>query len=94
MKDLIKRHQAAQWERGTITPTTTIHDFMAKIEEEFYETQNEYADLYARGFVVPGEKLKQECVDLVMVTVNMLTFFGVDFLDELRKNTKYQEDRI
>ena len=88
MKNLIKRHHVATWERGLITPETIIPDFIDKIHEEFLEMTNEY-----QGEPIPNDEFIHEAVDLVATTLNMLKFYGIDFMEEFRKNVKYQESR-
>jgi phosphoribosyl-ATP pyrophosphohydrolase len=87
MKDLIKRHQAATWERGFITPVTNVNDFLDKLFEEHFELVNAYDGTMNAEFI-------HEAVDLVAVVVNMLTFYGVDFEKEFRKNVELQESLI
>ena len=93
MKTLIKRHQAATWERGQITPQTTTGDFIAKMDEEYTEVMNAYAD-DVKADTIPSSEFIHECIDLAAVITNMLTFYGVDFVKEFRKNVEYQESRI
>lgn len=86
--DLIKRHHVATWERGMIRPETSLHDFMDKIEEEFYEAKNAYKDFAL------SDELIHESVDLVATIINMLKFYNYDFIQEYRKNVEYQESRV
>jgi len=88
MKELIKRHHAATWERGMITPETCLFDFMQKITEEYHELNNAYQE-----FSLSSETI-HEAVDLCATIINMLKFYGYDFIQEYRKNVEHQENRI
>lgn len=96
MKKLIKRHQAATWERGHITPNTTIDDFIDKISEEFSEFRNAYRISLDddEDEQIMTEDMAHEAVDICAVVINMLTFYGIDFEKEFCKNVDYQESRI
>lgn len=96
MKNLIKRHQVACWERGVIRPETKVKDFIEKIEEELYELKAEHKTNEADpdSFLLLTPEMAHEAVDLCAVVINMLTFYGVDFIAEFRKNVEYQESRV
>ena len=87
-RNLADRHYHATGKRGMIRPQTSLHDFMDKIEEEFYETRNA-----CTNFGLSGEMI-QESVDLCATVINMLKFYNYDFIEEYRKNVEYQESRV
>ena len=93
MKDLIKRHHVATWERGMIRPETHLPDFMAKLEEEYHELLEEYS-LIDPEKLVPDGDFAQEAIDVVAVIFNMLIHYGYDIRDEFRYNVEHQESRI
>lgn len=93
MKALIKRHQAATWERGLIRPETGLNDFMDKLTEEYYELLSELNNLDEEKLIPDGD-FAQEAVDMCAVIINMLTFYGFDFIAEFKYNVEYQESRI
>ena len=90
MRKLVKRHQAATWERGLIRPETGLNDFMNKLTEEYYELCNELARLDGEKYIPDGD-FAQEAVDMCAVIINMLTFYGFDFVAEFRYNVEHQE---
>lgn len=89
MKNLIKRHHVATWERGRITPKTNIDDFIDKLNEEFYEFQHEY---FTETELT--KEMIHEAVDICAVIINMLKHYNIDFVEEYRKNVEYQESRV
>lgn len=95
MKELFKRHQVATWERGLIQPKTNILDFERKINDEYYELRNAIADHLAEAntFSIAPD-IVHEAVDLCAVCINMLTFYGIDFETEYKKNVELQESRV
>ena len=96
MKNLIRRHQVACWERGVIRPETTVTDFLEKIDEEMDELNAAYIlnKIDPDSVVIFSPEMAHEAVDLCAVVINMLTFYGVDFVDEFLKNVEYQESRV
>lgn len=79
--------------RGLISPDTPMTAFMDKLNEEYEELWNAYAD-DIRDNTCPSNAFIQEGVDLVMVVLNMFQHYGIDFEEELKKNIKTQESRI
>jgi len=70
-----------------------MDDFMIKLEEEFNEVNEAWiTDIWARS--EPSAEFFQECTDLVMVVMNMMQHYNVDFQEELSKNIKVQEGRV
>ncbi len=93
MKNLIHLHFLAIKNRGLISPETTLDQFLMKLEEEYTEVQNAYADDCVNQ-KLPSSDLIYEMTDLVMVVLNCFQHYGVDFEEQLRINIKRQEQRI
>lgn len=93
IKEKMKAHYAAIRERGLINPDTTIHDFMEKLEEEYIELRNEYAEMNWQNIDEPTKQFIQEATDLVMVILNMFEHYNIDFEKELVANLLIQESR-
>jgi len=93
MKNIYKEHYRVICERGMITPTTTSHEFMIKLEEEYEELLNEYADDLHMNKRFPSREFIQEGVDVMMVIANMLTHLGISVEGEIRKNIETQKQR-
>ena len=92
MKDLIKRHHVATWERGMIRPETNLNDFMQKLTEEYHELYNEFAFIDDERLIPDGD-FAQEAMDMVAVIFNMLIHYGFDIREEFRHNVEHQESR-
>jgi len=93
MKHLIKGHYKLIKARGLIVPETTLDQFMNKMEEEYYEVMNAYADdMVDRK--TPSPDLIYEMTDLVMVVMNCFQHYGVDFKEQLLKNVAVQKQRV
>lgn len=88
-----KDHYEAIRARGLISYDTNIHDFMDKLNEEYYEVRSEYAQMNLEENTIPTSEMIQESIDLVMVVVNMFQHYGIDFKKELNKNISIQENR-
>lgn len=93
MKDLLLRHYIAIKQRGLISSDTSLDQFMDKLEEEYIELRSEYANYFDEQRNPDGDFI-HEAIDVVMVILNMLQHYDVDFIDELKHNVKYQESRI
>jgi acyl carrier protein len=93
MKPLLTEHYEAIKARGLIHPGTSIHDFISKLEEEYYEFRSEYAQMNLEDITTPSKEMIQESVDLVMVIMDMFQHYGIDFKEELSENIKRQQSR-
>ena len=91
VKEKIAAHYRAIWERGLIHPGTTVHEFMEKLEEEYHELRNEYAEMNWQNVDEPTKQFIQEATDLVMVILNMFEHYNIDFEKELIENLLVQE---
>ena len=94
MNTLIERHYKAVKKRGFITESTTLEAFMSKIEEEYLELWNAYADAVQNDDKCPDNDMIHEAIDLMAVITNMLHFYGVNVSREFQKNINYQRSRI
>jgi len=92
VKEKIAAHYRAIWERGLIHPGTTVHEFMEKLEEEYHELRNEYAEMNWQNVDEPTKQFIQEATDLVMVILNMFEHYNIDFEKELIENLLVQEN--
>lgn len=93
MKTLLLNHYKLIKKRGLIHPGTNVDDFMDKIKEEYYELWNAYAE-DVDSVTIPSDDFMHEATDLVMVILNMMQHYNIDFQDQLKKNIKIQEGRI
>ena len=93
INEKIKAHYSAIWERGLIHPGTTVHEFMEKLEEEYHEVRNEYAEMNWQNVDRPTKQFIQEATDLVMVVLNMFEHYDIDFEKQLISNLLVQENR-
>lgn len=93
MKTLLLNHYKLIKRRGLITPETPLSAFMDKMDEEYGEFWNAYAD-DIKADQDPSSEFIQEGVDLVMVILNLFQHYGVDFEEELKKNIHVQEGRV
>ena len=93
MKILITEHYEAIKARGLIHTGTNIHDFISKLEEEYYEFRSEYAQMNLEEITTPSKEMIQESVDLVMVILDMFQHYDIDFKAELSENIKLQQGR-
>ena len=93
MKNIYKEHYRIICERGLITPTTTSHEFIIKLDEEYHECLNEYADDLHMNKRFPSREFIQESVDVMMVIANMLTHLGLNVEKEIRTNIETQKQR-
>jgi phosphoribosyl-ATP pyrophosphohydrolase len=89
MKRLFEQHYEAIVKRGLITDKTTAYDFLDKIHEEYTEFVIELEE----SINFKPNNYKQEAIDLICSTMNMLIHFGVDIEQELIKNIKKQKER-
>lgn len=93
MKDLLLRHYIAVKQRGLISYNTSLDQFMEKLDEEYTELLNEYADYFDEQRSPDGDFI-QESIDVVMVILNMLQHYDVDVAGEIRANVRHQESRV
>lgn len=93
MKTLLLQHYIAIKKRGLISVETTLDQFLMKLEEEYIEVGNAYADDCLER-KLPSSDLVYEMTDLVMVVLNCFQHYGIDIEEQLRINIKRQEQRV
>lgn len=85
MNQLILKHYQSICSRGLINDKTTMIDFINKQAEEDLE-----ANLAYQALGISPEWVQEE-IDAIMVRINKLTHYNVDFVEELKKNLIHQE---
>ena len=90
MKQLIKENYEVTVNRGLITPSTTVQDFLDKLYEEVDELQNEVDTGKTYNF----DKLKYELADVVLVCLNLSKHFNIDIERQMKANIKRNKFRI
>jgi NTP pyrophosphatase (non-canonical NTP hydrolase) len=84
MQELIGDNYQSIVDRGFITPTTTLFEFLDKLDEEVEELNKEA--------LIPKEwsNLPEE---VILVCLNMAKHFGIDIEQELKKKIKINQQR-
>lgn len=87
MQELIGDNYQSIVYRGFITPTTTLFEFLDKLDEEVEELNKEA--------LIPKEwsNLPEELADVILVCLNMAKHFGIDIEQELKKKIKINQQR-
>jgi NTP pyrophosphatase (non-canonical NTP hydrolase) len=87
MQELIGDNYQSIVDRGFITPTTTLFEFLDKLDEEVEELNKEA--------LIPKEwsNLPEELADVILVCFNMAKHFGIDIEQELKKKIRINEYR-
>ena len=93
MRQLIKNHYILTKKRGLITPSTSIHHFMDKMEDRYNEIINCYAD-DLKAEESPSGEFFHQCTDLLLTITDLLQHYSVDLTDEIRKANRIQEGRF
>ena len=93
MTNQLLNHYKLIQKRGLITPETTFSQFMDKLNEEWMEVCNAYADCIRDG-KCPSDDLIYEMTDLLLVITNCFQHYGIDLSEQIAKNCKVQEGRI
>jgi len=79
MKKLIESNYQSIVDRGLITPSTTLTDFIDKIYEEVAELEEVSESI--RDF----DKLKEELSDVILTCLNMAFHYQIDIETEMKK---------
>tara|TARA_Y100001937_G_scaffold37797_1_gene53935 strand:+ start:4796 stop:5074 length:279 start_codon:yes stop_codon:yes gene_type:complete len=87
MKKLINDNYQSIVDRGFITPTTTLFEFLDKLEEEVEELNKEA--LRPKQF----SNLPKELADVIMVCLNMAKHYDIDIEKEIKNKIKINEQR-
>ncbi len=87
MKDLIEANYKSIVDRGIITPTTTLFEFLDKIDEEVYELNDEA--------MKPKQysNLPEELADVIMVCLNMANHYNIDIEQEIKNKIEINKQR-
>tara|TARA_R100000084_G_C4653463_1_gene151350 strand:- start:964 stop:1251 length:288 start_codon:yes stop_codon:yes gene_type:complete len=87
MKELIEANYKSIVDRGFITPTTTLFEFLDKIDEEVYELNDEA--LKPRD----NSNLPEELADVIMVCLNMANHYNIDIEQEIKNKIEINKQR-
>jgi len=87
MKELIEENYKSIVDRGYITPTTTLFEFLDKIDEEVYELNDEA--------MKPKQysNLPEELADVIMVCLNMANHYNIDIEQEIKNKIEINKQR-
>jgi NTP pyrophosphatase (non-canonical NTP hydrolase) len=87
MKELIEANYKSIVDRGYITPTTTLFEFLDKIDEEVYELNDEA--------MKPKQysNLPEELADVIMVCLNMANHYNIDIEQEIKNKIEINKQR-
>jgi len=87
MKELISDNYQSIVDRGFITPTTTLFEFLDKLDEEVKELKKE--SLISKEW----NNLPEELADVIMVCLNMAKHYDIDIEKEIKNKIKINEQR-
>jgi|TARA_R110001583_G_scaffold170008_2_gene323239 NTP pyrophosphatase (non-canonical NTP hydrolase) len=87
MKELIEANYKSIVDRGFITPTTTLFEFLDKLDEEVRELNQEA--LISKEW----SNLPEELADVIMVCLNMANHFNIDIEQEIKNKIKINKQR-
>ena len=87
MKDLISDNYQSIVDRGLISPTTTLFEFLDKLEEEVEELEKEA--LRPKQY----SNLPEELADVIMVCLNMAKHYNIDIEQEIKTKIKINKYR-
>ena len=87
MQDIISTNYQSIVDRGFITPTTTLFQFLDKLDEEVEELNKEA--------LMPREwsNLPEELADVILVCLNMAKHFNIDIEQELKNKININQQR-
>ena len=87
MKDLISDNYQSIVDRGLISPTTTLFEFLDKPDEEVKELEKEA--LRPKQY----SNLNEELADVIMVCLNMAKHYNIDIEQEIKTKIKINKQR-
>ena len=87
MKELISDNYQSIVDRGLISPTTTLFEFLDKLEEEVKELEKEA--LRPKQY----SNLPEELADVIMVCLNMAKHYNIDIEQEIKNKIKINKYR-
>ena len=87
MQDIISTNYQSIVDRGFITSTTTLFQFLDKLDEEVEELNKEA--------LMPREwsNLPEELADVILVCLNMAKHFNIDIEQELKNKININQQR-
>jgi NTP pyrophosphatase (non-canonical NTP hydrolase) len=87
MQDIISANYQSIVDRGFITPTTTLFEFLDKLDEEVEELNKEA--LISKEW----SNLPEELADVILVCLNMAKHCDIDIEQELKNKIRINEYR-
>jgi NTP pyrophosphatase (non-canonical NTP hydrolase) len=87
MQDIISANYQSIVDRGFITPTTTLFEFLDKLDEEVEELNKEA--LISKEW----NNLPEELADVILVCLNLAKHFDIDIEQELKNKIRINEYR-
>jgi len=87
MQKLISDNYQSIVDRGLISPTTTLFEFLDKLEEEVEELEKEA--LRPKQY----SNLNEELADVIMVCLNLAKHFDIDIEQEIKNKIKINRYR-
>jgi len=87
VQDIISANYQSIVDRGFITPTTTLFEFLDKLDEEVEELKKE--SLISKEW----NNLPEELADVILVCLNMAKHFDIDIEQELKNKIRINEYR-
>ena len=87
MQELIGDNYQSIVDRGFITPTTTLFEFLDKLDEEVEELNKEA--LISKEW----SNLPEELADVILVCLNMAKHYNIDIEQELKNKIRINEYR-
>ena len=92
MDNIINDNYQSIVDRGLISPTTTLFEFLDKLDEEVKELKYsivDYVDYDSQKF----NNVKEELADVIMVCFNMAKHYDVDIKQEIKNKIKINKYR-
>ena len=92
MEDLISDNYQSIVDRGLISPTTTLFEFLDKLDEEVKELKYsivDYVDYDSQKF----NNVKEELADVIMVCLNMANHYNIDIEEEIKNKIEINKQR-
>lgn len=87
MQDIISANYQSIVDRGFITPTTTLFEFLDKLDEEVKELKKEA--LISKEW----SNLPEELADVILVCLNMAKHYNIDIEQEIKNKIRINEYR-
>ena len=88
MDKLIEDNYKVTVDRGCISPSTTLFEFLDKLEEETEELIKEA--LKPKQY----SNLPEELADVIMVCLNMAKHYNIDIEQEIKNKIEINRNRI